>query len=406
MVKRRPNQLSDVPTAESVTVLPAYSLCVGSWRRVGFIICFFSRRLQNLTWYLQSESVGYKLEMPWSSVRSITFDGPFAPTVPEESEGVTGWIGHLALRFERSPTFFMEVFRSSGSALSAAEDAPGGQKRTTAWRQCADFTEGQQATSVMTHVIAGPYHELRAAVESLAKASPRFEMLVSFRDQAVNEQLKADPQSNPAYGASVGAPGESIASFDPHQQPVVRQRGAGLLNSPWILGVSTYDPRQQQQQQQWPGAPTPLHSDFDPQQFTSSMPPFSSTPSLVRMRSSSTSGPPLQFSTPSIDGWSAAPHPTANFLSSASGQSSYGASASLRDSYSVLQQNHSYPTPSVLAAGFSSSHAIHHHHDLHQPLVWPQMNDPRNSAAHLSAGASMQPSQFPANPSQQSHHFS
>ncbi|KDN53213.1 hypothetical protein K437DRAFT_95032 [Tilletiaria anomala UBC 951] len=217
--RRKTTSTTNATTAESVTVIPAYSLCIGTWRRVGLLICFFSRRLQNLTWYLQSESVGYKLETPWSIVQKITFDGPFAPTVPEQAEGVEGWIGHVSIKIEHSPTFFMEVFRSDPSCFWSSDAE---FKRTAARRQCADFTEGQQATSVMTHVIVGPYQELREAIEQLNHVNAPFQGSIEFQDLAVQAQLQAISQTARTTGqqSSLSAnPSAALSDFQKYKSP-------------------------------------------------------------------------------------------------------------------------------------------------------------------------------------------
>ncbi|PWN46756.1 hypothetical protein IE53DRAFT_382641 [Violaceomyces palustris] len=162
---------------ESVTALPATALCIGTWRRVSPLICFFSRRLQTLTWYLSSDSVGFKLEMPWTSVKSIVFDGPTNPSMAERAEGVNERLGHIRVELARPPTFFMQVFRSGNR-----ESPEGEENRKASWRQCADFTENRQATAERIHIVSGPYVELREAVVALSRTVGPLSRLVSFND--------------------------------------------------------------------------------------------------------------------------------------------------------------------------------------------------------------------------------
>ncbi|PWY99182.1 hypothetical protein BCV70DRAFT_125881 [Testicularia cyperi] len=161
----------------SVTAFPTSALCVGTWRRVSPLICFFSRRLQSMTWYLTSESIGFKLEIPWTSIRTAYFDGPWSPSIAERAEGVRVPLGHFVIDLERPPTFFMEVFRSSPS-----KDGKDGEQKTC-WRQCEDFTEHRQATSVNRHILNGPYEELREAVLALARSNTELEKMIVFRDE-------------------------------------------------------------------------------------------------------------------------------------------------------------------------------------------------------------------------------
>ncbi|CDR99786.1 hypothetical protein, partial [Sporisorium scitamineum] len=163
----------------SVTAIPTSALCIGTWRRVSPLICFFSRRLQSLTWYLTSESIGFKLEIPWTSIRSAYFDGPSNPSIAERAEGVRVPLGHFVIDLERPPTFFMEVFRSAPlTGKNGVAEEP-----KVSWRQCEDFTEDHQAMTVSRHVLNGPYEELRSAVQALAKCNDVLERLIKFHDE-------------------------------------------------------------------------------------------------------------------------------------------------------------------------------------------------------------------------------
>ncbi|KAJ1036616.1 hypothetical protein NDA13_000147 [Ustilago tritici] len=160
----------------SVTAIPTSALCIGSWRRVSPLICFFSRRLQSMTWYLTSESIGFKLEIPWTSIRSAYFDGPTSPSIAERAEGVRVPLGQFVIDLERPPTFFMEVFRSAPIKNGTTEEPK------VSWRQCEDFTEDHQAMTVSRHILNGPYEELRSAVEALARCNDVLHKLIEFRD--------------------------------------------------------------------------------------------------------------------------------------------------------------------------------------------------------------------------------
>lgn len=164
-------------SAPSVKALATSALCIGTWRRVSPLICFFSRRLQSLTWYLTSESIGFKLEIPWTSIRAAYFDGPWTPSIAERAEGVRVPLGHFVIDLDRPPTFFMEVFRST-----AGKGGKEGEHKTS-WRQCEDFTEHRQATTNPRHILNGPYEELRDAVMALAQSNDVLEKMIEFRDQ-------------------------------------------------------------------------------------------------------------------------------------------------------------------------------------------------------------------------------
>ena len=115
------------------------SLNIGTWRRVGQntmdLIVFYSPEKACLTYYINNDSAGYKIEYPFSSIKSIELQTNDVPA----SNSMTGMQkqGQLVIQLNRPPNFFMD---SSGS---------GG------FYQCGDFTEDQQASQVLTHYLGG-----------------------------------------------------------------------------------------------------------------------------------------------------------------------------------------------------------------------------------------------------------
>lgn len=114
-------------------------------------------------------------------MKAISFDGPTPPTPAEYAEGVNERLGHLTIELERPPTFFMEVFRSGGRSPDSDTGGDSHPQRP-AWRQCADFTEDKQGTTVLTHSVSGPYDSLRKAVVALSETNGPLAQLVQFRD--------------------------------------------------------------------------------------------------------------------------------------------------------------------------------------------------------------------------------
>jgi hypothetical protein len=114
------------------------SLSIGSWRRVGQnamdLVVFYSPDKACLTYYINNDSAGYKIEYPFANIKNITLENgdpsPNATGGPQRPGG-------LLIELNRPPNFFMD---SSGS---------GG------FYQCGDFTEDQQASQVMLHHLGG-----------------------------------------------------------------------------------------------------------------------------------------------------------------------------------------------------------------------------------------------------------
>ncbi|PWN18645.1 hypothetical protein BCV69DRAFT_314529 [Microstroma glucosiphilum] len=174
---------------ESITFLPSYSVTIGTWRRVQPLVCFFSRNARTLTWALKSDSVGFKLELPWGSIEEMSFRGPLAPAEAERAEGVCEPLGVLCVQLTRPPIFSMEVFRSAGKP--AESGVHGGGAR---WRQCEDFTEGKQATSTFMHVLSGPFLQLRETVLALKCCHPDLDEKTHLLDEVSSSVSVAHAQ--------------------------------------------------------------------------------------------------------------------------------------------------------------------------------------------------------------------
>lgn len=112
--------------------LSCRSLSVGSWRRIGQnamdLIVFYSPDKACITYYINNDQAGYKIEYPFAHIKNIYL---------ENGDGESGKPGGLVVELNRPPNFFMD---SSGS---------GG------FFQCGDFTEDQQASQIMVHHLGG-----------------------------------------------------------------------------------------------------------------------------------------------------------------------------------------------------------------------------------------------------------
>ncbi|KAG9242725.1 putative homeobox protein HOY1 [Calycina marina] len=112
--------------------LSCQSLSVGSWRRIGQnamdLIIFYSPDKACMTYYINNDQAGYKIEYPFAYIKNIQL---------ENSDMESGKPGGLIVELNHPPNFFMD---SSGS---------GG------FFQCGDFTEDQQASNIMVHHLGG-----------------------------------------------------------------------------------------------------------------------------------------------------------------------------------------------------------------------------------------------------------
>ena len=100
------------------------------------LVIFYSPDKACITYYINNDSAGYKIEYPFSAIKHVDLDqgeasgdGSLLPGQPSS--------GGLVVELSSPPNFFMD---SSGS---------GG------FYQCGDFTEDQQASRVLLHRLGG-----------------------------------------------------------------------------------------------------------------------------------------------------------------------------------------------------------------------------------------------------------
>lgn len=114
------------------------SLTIGSWRRIGQnamdLVVFYSPEKACMTYYINNDAAGYKIEYPFAYIKNITLEsgdqGPQPNGAPARPTG-------LVVELNRPPLFYMDSSNSGG------------------FYQCGDFTEDQQASSIMVHRLGG-----------------------------------------------------------------------------------------------------------------------------------------------------------------------------------------------------------------------------------------------------------
>lgn len=110
------------------------------------LIIFYSPEKACVTYYINNDSAGYKIEYPFAWIKNINL---VQGEVTTAAEGASQRMGSLVVELIRPPKFYMD---SSGS---------GG------FYECGDFTEDQQASSVMVHHLGGPSKALSGQLAKL-----------------------------------------------------------------------------------------------------------------------------------------------------------------------------------------------------------------------------------------------
>ncbi|EKD20451.1 uncharacterized protein L3040_004260 [Drepanopeziza brunnea f. sp. 'multigermtubi'] len=175
------------------------SLSIGSWRRVGQsamdLIIFYSPDKACMTYYINNDQAGYKIEYPFAFIKNIYL---------ENGDMESGTPGGLVVELNRPPNFFMD---SSGS---------GG------FFQCGDFTEEQQASSQMIHNLGGHPKVLSGQLAKLVS-------LESF----MNRHNQFEPQ------ISVSAPSSPIGMRPASQPNYNAQAHVGMFQEGWGVNMNT-----------------------------------------------------------------------------------------------------------------------------------------------------------------------
>ncbi|KND91988.1 Homeobox protein HOY1 [Tolypocladium ophioglossoides CBS 100239] len=179
--------------------LTCRTLSIGKWTRVGQntmdLIVFYSPDKCTMTYYINNEQAGYKIEYPFSYIKNIWL---------ENSEGDHNKVGGIVIELNRPPNFFMDS-----------------SPTTNGFFQCGDFTEDLQASNCMVHHLGG---NPKVLTNQLAK-------LVSL--EAFMNRHNPHPYGDP-HALSASAPVSPTAR--PSSQPNFHQPHAGMLQEHWGIG--------------------------------------------------------------------------------------------------------------------------------------------------------------------------
>ena len=89
------------------------------------LIIFYSPEKACVTYYINNDAAGYKIEYPFGWIRNISL---VQGDVNSAVEGASQQLGSLQVELNRPPKFYMDGSGGGG------------------FRECGDFTEDQQAS--------------------------------------------------------------------------------------------------------------------------------------------------------------------------------------------------------------------------------------------------------------------
>ncbi|KAF9067212.1 hypothetical protein BDP27DRAFT_929857 [Rhodocollybia butyracea] len=136
---------------DAVTFIPCTALSVGTWRRIASavskhdLVAYVCESKQALAWFILSGGNGFKMEIPFNRIIGTEFT--------HTSSGVA----HVVFNLSEPPIFYLEY---------PTVPRPDGSMKLS-WRQCSDWTEGNQATQVLRHDLLGSAPQLSHLVHQL-----------------------------------------------------------------------------------------------------------------------------------------------------------------------------------------------------------------------------------------------
>lgn len=176
--------------------LTCRSLSIGKWTRIGQsmmdLIIFYSPDKCTMTYYINNEQAGYKIEYPFSYIKNIYL---------ENQEGDPNKTGGIVIELNRAPYFFMDT-----------------STQASGFNQVGDFTEDSQASKCLVHHLGGNPKVLSGQLAKLIS-------LDSFMNRH-NPMAFTDP-----HAMSVSAPVSPIPR--PSSQPNFAQNPPVLQEQNW-----------------------------------------------------------------------------------------------------------------------------------------------------------------------------
>lgn len=162
------------------------------------LIVFYSPDKCTMTYYINNEQAGYKIEYPFAYIKNIFL---------ENSEGDPNKLGGIVIELNRPPNFFMDS-----------------SPTTNGFFQCRDFTEDQQASHCLVHHLGGNPKVLSG---QLAK-------LISL--ESFIHRHTSNPFVDQLHPMSVSAPVSPTGR--PSSQPNLAQPHVGMFQEQWGIGIN------------------------------------------------------------------------------------------------------------------------------------------------------------------------
>ena len=140
------------------------------------LVVFYAPDKACLTYYINNEGSGYKIEYPFASIKNISLENnevPDDPSMnPQRFQG-------LVVELNRPPNFFMDSAGTGG------------------FNQCGDFTEDQQASNILVHNLGGHPKVLSGQLAKLVSLDSFVNRHSPFERQIMAASAPVSPMGPP-----------------------------------------------------------------------------------------------------------------------------------------------------------------------------------------------------------------
>lgn len=160
-----------------------------------------------LTYYINNEAAGYKVEFPFHFIKNINLENG------QSENGMPARPAGLVVELNRPPNFYMDSNNQGGFA------------------QCGDFTEDQQASKVLVHHLGGDPHTLSGQLAKLT-VMDQFQNRHNPMYNAETSAIAASAPVSPMFHRPASQPN----AMAPPSIPVFRENGFGSLHPTRAMG--------------------------------------------------------------------------------------------------------------------------------------------------------------------------
>ncbi|KAG8934522.1 hypothetical protein FRC00_012086 [Tulasnella sp. 408] len=205
-----------IHAGEPITIIQCTDLTIGTWHRIAArtgthdLVAYTAEGSQVLTWYIYSEGYGFRMDLPFHTIERVDLS----------TTGYPPGTALATITLTQAPNFFMESNVDQGRI----------------WKKCTDWTEGQQASTMLRHEVIGSAAQLYQALSRFPgnHLEPVLESPVDYPGSPFSPYPAEDPTlAYPVSQPTVADPSAQYGntSYSYSMQPMGPVPGVGPSSS-------------------------------------------------------------------------------------------------------------------------------------------------------------------------------